>query len=422
MRVLIDALNLALPTGTGIASYGRGLLAALRQAGHTPELLCAVDGDLPGDPRIREIALLDPSRSPKTSLRKRLRRDLSWWLGGDPVHLHEIQPTGLVEIRGSWAAGLGIDRFWASRQLFLRAHRHFARTGQFLKVEVSDPPEVAHFTSTLPIEVVGSRNVYTVHDLIPLRFPYTTLSDKPFVVRMIDHLKDTDRAIVTVSEATKAELVDHFGVLPERIEALHLALDVASEATVTAAPEAFGVSEGDYFLFFGAFEPKKNLERLLPAFLAATPRRPLLLAGGAGWLNEGLREEIARYEQLRDATGRPLVRAVGFVSRPLLLGLAAGARAVLAPSLTEGFGLAAAEAMACGTAVLTSDIPAAREVTDGGAVLVDPWSITAIADGIRRLDRDDDLVARLAAGGRARAATFSTEAFAAKLDAFYSPR
>jgi glycosyltransferase involved in cell wall biosynthesis len=108
------------------------------------------------------------------------------------------------------------------------------------------------------------------------------------------------------------------------------------------------------------------------------------------------------------------------MTRPELLGLMQGAAAVLAPSLSEGFGLPVAEAMALGVPTLTSHDGAPREIGGGAAVLIDPRDVRAIAAGITALDQDAGLRAALSAAGRVRARAFSQGAYAARLAALYA--
>jgi glycosyltransferase involved in cell wall biosynthesis len=102
-----------------------------------------------------------------------------------------------------------------------------------------------------------------------------------------------------------------------------------------------------------------------------------------------------------------------------LLGLIANARALLFPSLAEGFGLPVVEAMALGTPVLTSDRGALAEIAGGAALTVDPTRVDAMAAALARLVSDDALVRALVDRGRVRAATFSTDRFVARLAAVY---
>jgi alpha-1,3-rhamnosyl/mannosyltransferase len=187
-------------------------------------------------------------------------------------------------------------------------------------------------------------------------------------------------------------------VVPEGVAA-DFTPGAAAGAPARLAP--LGLRAGEYLLFLGTIEPRKNLRRVLQALeLAGRDVGPLVVAGGGGWNNEPTVKELARLER----AGR--VKRLGYVSgdcRPLLV---AGARALVYPSLYEGFGLPPLEAMACGTPVLTSNVSSLPEVVGDAAVLVDPCDVGALAAAIRRLWHDDGLRADLRARGLARARRF----------------
>lgn len=163
-----------------------------------------------------------------------------------------------------------------------------------------------------------------------------------------------------------------------------------------------------YVLAVGTLEPRKNLERLLDAWLQLEPAvrdaHELALVGPRGWDDEAI---VAKAQ----AAG---ARLLGRVSDAELRALYAGAAAFAYPSLYEGFGLPPLEAMAAGAPVLTSNRSSLPEVVGDAAVLVDPTSTDAIADGLRTLLTDRALAGRLRDAGRARAAQFSWDRTAAE--------
>jgi glycosyltransferase involved in cell wall biosynthesis len=165
-------------------------------------------------------------------------------------------------------------------------------------------------------------------------------------------------------------------------------------------------------MFNGTVEPRKNLRRLLTAF-ARVPRRDvdLVLVGPSGW-NESLETELAPLEDR--------VHVLGFVARPELEALLAGADVFCLPSLKEGFGLPVLEAMSQGAAVVTSAGTSTAEVAGDTALLVDPLDVGAIANAIEELLDDRALAERLSSAGKARAATFTWERTAAATSAVYA--
>jgi glycosyltransferase involved in cell wall biosynthesis len=212
--------------------------------------------------------------------------------------------------------------------------------------------------------------------------------------------------IVTPSQFTRDDVLKLLPVEPERVVVIPGGIDrsfkpqPAEEVAARLAP--LGLRAGDYLLFLGTIEPRKNLARLLQAMELAGPKiGPLVLAGGRGWNNAAIRDAIARLA--RD--GR--IRDLGYVADDLRPALQAGARAFVYPSLYEGFGLPPLEAMACGTPVLTSNVSALPEVMGDAALYVDPEDVPALAAALTRLWDDESLRADLRARGLARAQEFS---------------
>jgi glycosyltransferase involved in cell wall biosynthesis len=168
----------------------------------------------------------------------------------------------------------------------------------------------------------------------------------------------------------------------------------------------------------GNNKPHTNLDRLIAAF-GQLKQRPahedvkLLIIG----------EDVARYGSLRrsmEAAGvRQDVRFFGFVPERTLAALYRRASVFAFPSLYEGFGLPPLEAMACGTPVVTSRISSLPEVTGGAALLVDPYSVDDIADGLERVLGDQTFADELRRKGRLRAASFSWERSVKALHAGY---
>jgi len=161
---------------------------------------------------------------------------------------------------------------------------------------------------------------------------------------------------------------------------------------------------GDYLLYLGTLQPRKNLVRLVEAFAYLQPRPAalqLVLAGQKGWLYDEL---FARVGSL--GLGDHVVFA-GYVAEDDKAALLSGALSLVYPSLYEGFGMPVLEAMACGTPVLTSNVSSLPEVAGDAALLVDPLDVNAIAAGISRLMTDADLRKVLVEKGHAQLRKFS---------------
>ena len=167
------------------------------------------------------------------------------------------------------------------------------------------------------------------------------------------------------------------------------------------------------------------MRRLIDAYAASGSRRPLVIAGGIGWLNERDQERIndPRFTNWRieEATifRHERVRRLTYLPLAQLVTLMRGARAVLFPSVYEGFGLPVLEAMSVGTPVMTSNITSLPEIAGDAALLVDPYDVPDMTRAIRRLDNDADLLAELSVRGPLQAAKFSMDAYRDRLGALY---
>jgi glycosyltransferase involved in cell wall biosynthesis len=207
--------------------------------------------------------------------------------------------------------------------------------------------------------------ILTVHDLAVLRHPEVF----PVWTRLYGRtaLRPTIRAadrVFAVSEFSKRETAELAGVDPDRI-------DVVPNALEPVFSPAGDVMEGEYVLAVGTLEPRKNLARVVAATARAGVQ--LRLVGAPGWGDAGVRGDHVTW--------------LGRIDDVELAAAYRGARAVVFPSLYEGFGIPALEAMASGAPLVTSVESAMAELADGAAVLVDPLDVGSIAAGIEEADR-----------------------------------
>jgi glycosyltransferase involved in cell wall biosynthesis len=239
--------------------------------------------------------------------------------------------------------------------------------------------------------------------------------------------------IVTVSEFSRREIIKFFGIAEDRVTNTYQAANLPAAAQSWTADEVarllenmFDLAPDEYFLFVGAIEPKKNLTRLIDAYAASGSQHPLIIVGGLGWQYEHELERIADERFLHyDIAGhvvtpRRRVRRLAYVSSEHLVALLRGARALLFPSLYEGFGLPVLEAMLLGTPVMTSNVASLPEVAGDAALLVDPLDIDDIARAIRALDHDADLRGELKQRGLKRAEFFAPENYRKRVAELYT--
>ncbi len=257
--------------------------------------------------------------------------------------------------------------------------------------------------------------VLTIHDLSSISGPAT--AGLRSTMHRERYRRGAARAsrIIAVSQSTRRDLQTVLGVPGERIRTIYSAPD-----PVFSAPE--GPEEQDekilqrysiqppFILYAGTIRAHKNVRRLVEAYAVLKgelEHHPvyhdlrLVIIG----------DELSKYPDVRHAvrTSRiePFVRFLGFVPIETLKVFYRAATVFAFPSLSEGFGLAPLEAMACGTPVVASDLPALVEAVGDAAELVSPDNVFDVARGLRALLLDDDLRCRRVAEGRAQAARFN---------------
>jgi len=226
-----------------------------------------------------------------------------------------------------------------------------------------------------------------------------------------------------VSQFAVRELVECFGVDEKRISVVHNGVDPAwfdapaAEAR-DATLEQHQLKPG-YFLFVGTLQPRKNVERLLEAYLALPPvlrsARQLVIVGSPGWRSEELVRRIAAARQ----RGENVIWLSKLTDNEQLRHLYAGAGAVVLPSLYEGFGIPVLEAFASGVPVVTSNTTSLPEVSAGAALEVDPLDTGALTEAMTRIVRDDALRARCIAAGQRRALQLTWDETARRTVAVY---
>jgi glycosyltransferase involved in cell wall biosynthesis len=415
MRVGIDGYNLAMLRGTGVATYARTLARTVAQLDFPIDLIYGLSVSQNSPTDLRETLFFerlgegeDSGAQLKLTLRRALARALIKPFARDLV---SIPFTGRVMAEGLSQQLPDFDRLFTLGGLFTISARYFRRYKKFMTVRVPNPPEIMHWTYPVPIKLAGSSNIYTIHDLVPLRLPHTSLEDKRYYDALIRECVSTADHIVTVSESSRRDIQNLFSISPDRLTNTYQPIDIPPEAPNEAEFKArierlFDLSPGQYFLFFGAIEPKKNVGRIIEAYLSSGISTPLVIVGAGGWHSD--RElRVLNGAHGKKLAGANRIRVVDYLPRPLLIELIRGARAVLFPSLYEGFGLPAAEALALGAPLLTSNTGSLPEVAGDAALLVDPYDVRALTAAICRLDGDSALRAKLAAAGPVQASNFS---------------
>jgi glycosyltransferase involved in cell wall biosynthesis len=304
-----------------------------------------------------------------------------------------------------------LAKLWFEQISFPRACR---RQG----VEIAHVP---YFASPL---FPTTPTIVTVHDLIPMFLPAYrgSIGVRLYTLLVAVAAKRADR-VLTDSEVSKWDIVRLLDIPSERVRVIYLAVDdiyqpVLDEHRLAATRRKYGLPES-YLLYLGGFDQRKNVPTLLKAFaqLARDSRVHLVVAGR-------LPEKGSTFFP----DPRPIVQELGIEERVVFTGwvpeedkpaVYSGARALVFPSLYEGFGLPPLEALACGTPVVASNRGSLPEIVGEGGLLLEPDDVEGLAEAMKRLLNDDTLWGDLRQKGLAHAASFSWEKTAQETLAVY---
>lgn len=279
--------------------------------------------------------------------------------------------------------------------------------------------DVLHAQYLLP-QQLKCRTVLTVHDVLFERFPefftkadyYRNTIGIPWSCRRADH-------IITVSECSKRDLIFYYGLNPDRITVTYLAADECYRPIEAGQArehlKKYGIG-GEFILYIGTIQPRKNISRLLSAFAQAKKRglpHKLVIVGPKAWLSGEAFRALAANPYEED------IVVTGYVPRSDLVYFYNAAAAFVYVSIAEGFGLPVLEAMACGTPTITSFGSSLEEVAAGAAFLVDPLDDTAIASAIVDIVSDADYQTKLRDLGLARSKQFSYQKMADQTRSIY---
>jgi glycosyltransferase involved in cell wall biosynthesis len=251
----------------------------------------------------------------------------------------------------------------------------------------------------------------TLHDLLPLTLPKLAGVGRSLPVRAwLRAMRKRARVVFCASHFTRGEALRLGPLRPDLVHVTPLGVTPEWFAGTPSASPARDPASAPTMIYVGLLKPHKNVFRLLRAFARVQdqiPHRLVLVARHRGMRN------IDTAALALAARMQPRVQLVADLSLPELIGRVQSAQIAVQPSLHEGFGLPALEAMAAGTPVLASRAGAMPEVCGDAALYCDPESEDDIVRALLVLAGDSALRARLKAAGRERARTFSWDACAA---------
>ncbi len=333
--------------------------------------------------------------------------------------IEEIEPKGEYVVFSWGGTGGGAPRSGVvERRMLPWPRKATAASWTFLGLpkvrDVGGRLDLLHvLVPTVPVPSKAPL-VATIHDLMPLKHPqFFGRRHRTLFARAITRIRSDAKWIIAPSLATKGDIVELLGFPEDRVAVTHwgvpLQFSRASETSQRAARVRLAVADAPLVLFVGEISERKNVHRLIEAFALTHRRVPearMLLAGS---LRLG-HERVAR--TIEENRLSHAVRVLGHVDQPTLDALVATAAVLALPSLDEGFGFPALEAMSVGTAVVASSGASLPEIVGDAGIFVDPTDTEALADGIARVLQDDVLRATLGRHGESRAAHFTWAATA----------
>jgi glycosyltransferase involved in cell wall biosynthesis len=273
------------------------------------------------------------------------------------------------------------------------------------------PVDVLHVQFTAP-PLAPCPLVVSIHDLSFEHLPETFKRRSRAQLRLTVRRSAKKAArILTLSESVRADIIATYGIPSERITAIPLAAPshfgpVIAEKELQRVRHTYGI-EGDYILSVGSIQPRKNLTRLVRAYLCLRAERPgvklpkLVLVGKQAWLYDETLRAIAE-----SGVGNQIL-VTGYVSETDLPALYSAATCFVYPSYFEGFGLPPLEAMKCGSPVIVGNRTSLPEVVGDAGLLVDPFDEGEIAAALARLIDNPELRNELRVKGLKRANSFS---------------
>ncbi len=424
-RILVDAFNLALPSGSGIKTYGITLLEAYHRLGFPVDVMTASPEITGRNPVLDEVLFFEQ----QAKKRSKWLDHPALRLVRDGLKLIKKPPAITVSTRVtvpnpgdflSQKKGVLYEKLVNVADIFHAANRLFTLTGQPIRVKLPQPVDIWHRTTLLPVEVQGAKNITTIHDLIPLRVPFATLDDKKMFFKLVQWTLQHSDAILAVSEHTKKDIVELFDVPAEKIHVTYQTcrfhqqkeqpMDPVNEQTYLKAKR---LTKDKYVLFLGNIEPKKNIKALIRAMAFLDPSYKLAIVGRKAWLWEKQLKDMDGY------LGKYRYEFLDYVPNDELSILLRNATCLVFPSIYEGFGLPVLEAMNHGCPVICSRVSSLPEVGGDAVLYVDPYQHTDIREALQALIDSPEKREAMRARGYRQAERFSPDNYDRRLQAAY---
>lgn len=419
LNILVDGYNLEMPTGTGIKTYTINLIQALQSLGANVSVLFSKP--ISGNTILDEVLFFEvPEKLSKLDLLKTTAKYL----------LQSSKKPQVLNLTDKVIApDKSLQQIISSTQILnLKNCYDAAKIPYYLfgyTTTIKPPTKIDIWHKTypiIPINVQGSQGeIVTIHDLVPLKLPYTTLDNKKIFYKAVKSVIKQSKVIITVSENSKRDILEFYDVNPNKI---HVTYQSTHQTPLDCSPESlskflkrYQLKPQKYILFVGAIEPKKNIGRLIDAYSRLDTDLQLVIVGKKAWM---WKKEIGNIEKIFGSGWSERIKILDFINNESLKYLYTGAFSFVFPSIYEGFGLPPLEAMALGCPVVTSNNSCLQEVCGEAALYVNPYDTDDIRKAIEKLINQPELRNKLIDLGKERAKLFSLENYANKLYQAYT--
>ncbi|MCF6300188.1 MAG: glycosyltransferase family 4 protein [Proteobacteria bacterium] len=422
LDILVDGFNLGLTQGSGIKTYGMTLLDAYASIGHKVGILTdnsSVDGK---NSLLDEINFFDQQHVRQSSFFDhqyiRNLRDLSHTFLRPTGN--EIIPKVTLPNPQNYLSKVSGDKYQYLANIsdvFHSANRLFGALGKNTTIKMPHTPDIWHMTTPLPIKVPGVKTVITIHDLIPLKVPFTTLDIKNNFYYLFKWAVKYADLILSVSEHTKKDIMEFFDVPEEKIKVTYQSYKQTHREVDDEFVEIYLQSKEleseRYILFVGNIEPKKNIKSLITAMAFLDEGYKLAIVGKKAWMADQQLNGIDKYLYKEQYV------FLDYVNEIELSILYKNALCLVFPSLYEGFGLPVLEAMQNDCPVLCSGITSLPEVAGDAALYVDPYDYTDVRDKLKAIIANPEMRQDMIKKGRKQVDFFSPANYVDRLNDAY---
>ena len=422
LNILVDGFNLGLKKGSGIKTYGMTLLDAYEALGHDVGILTDNHFVTGENDLLDEIAMFDQDEVRPVPLLNyqwvRNLRNASYYFRKRKGHkivpkMVEPDPENYL----SHVSGTKYQYIENISDVFHAANRIFAFSKKISKIKPNVKPDIFHLTTPWPLKVPGAKTVITIHDLIPLKVPFTTLDLKAYFYQLFKWAAHSADLLLAVSEHTKKDIMEVYGIPEEKIKVTYQSYKSKDLKVYEEDAEIYLKSKKltaeKYVLFVGNIEPKKNIKQLIRAFAYVKNGYKLAIVGHKAWMSEQQLTGLQNYLKKKDYV------MLDYVNEEELAVLYSNAFCMVFPSLYEGFGLPVLEAMAYDCPVICSDRSSLPEVAGDAALYVDPYNFSDIRVQLTKLMQNPELRQEMIEKGKQRVEFFSPENYAKRLQKAY---